>query len=134
MGLKIKIEEKALNVNQQLTMQAQMKYVQKMAKDEGVDFTIMWEVCTGDREYEDKAKFSLGFKLADPAWMIALFKQLSKKKRRQAAENFAMTLNEEEAGIFWSEVFNEDTAGAFKEKWKEEKKRKGADFNDADFE
>lgn len=125
MGLKVKIEDKALTVAQDLAMQAQVRFVAKMAKDEGVEYEVMWEVCTGGREYEDAAKFTLGFKLADPAWMIAMFKQPSKKRRRQAAENFSQGLSADEAEIFWTEVFNAETGKRFREEYKNEKKKNG---------
>lgn len=125
MKIREKIEDKAFGVAQNMAMQAQMQVVQRFAKEEGVSYELMWEVCTGGREYEDAAKFTLGFKMADPAWMIAMFKQPSKKRRRQAAENFSQGLSADEAEIFWSEVFNTETGKMFKDKLKEEKKKKG---------
>lgn len=128
---KDKIEEKAFGVAQNMAMQAQVNYVKWVAKEERITFEAAWEVCTGVREkYEDKDKYTLGFKLADPAWMIAIFKQPRKTKRQQAAENFAKGLNETEAEIFWSEVFNQETGKAFKEKYKEAKKNKGLPEDD----
>jgi hypothetical protein len=127
---KEKIEEKAFGVAQNMAMQAQMNYVKWVAKEEKVDFEIAWEISTGTREYKDGAKYTLGFKLADPAWMIAIFKQPRKTKRQQAAENFAKGLNETEAKIFWSEVFNQENGKAFKEKYKEAKKNKGLPEDD----
>ena len=67
----------------------------------------------------------LGYKLADPVLQIALFKQLSKKARIQAAKNFAETLSDPEREIFYREVFNEETAGKFKKAYKSEKKKRG---------
>lgn len=127
MGLKIKarLEEKALGVNQTLTINAQIQYVKRMANEEGLDYAVMWEICNGMREYPDAAKFTLGLKLSDPAWMIALFKQPRKKKRQQAAENFADSLSADEAEIFWSEVFNTETGKMFKDELKRKKKEKG---------
>ena len=63
-------------------------------------------------------EYMLGYKLADPVLQLALFKQVSKKSRRQAANNFAATLSEEERILFWNEVFNEENAGKFKKKYK----------------
>ena len=127
---KDKFEEKAFGVAQNMAMQAQVNYVKWVAKEEKVDFEVAWEISTGTREYEDGAKYTLGFKLADPAWMIAIFKQPRKTKRQQAAENFAKGLNETEAEIFWSKVFNAETGKAFKEKYKEAMKNKGLPEDD----
>ena len=66
----------------------------------------------------------LGFKLANPVLDIALFKQVSKKSRIQAAKNFADTLSDPEREIFYSEVFNEETAAQFKAALKKEKKKR----------
>ena len=124
MGIKTKIEDRATQLQSDLAAQAQAKYLQWLMKEEECDYEMALAIVTGNTdpiEYE----YMLGFKLADPVLQLALFKQFSKKARRQAALNFAYTLSDEEKIIFWRDVFNNETAGQFKEKYKKEKKKKG---------
>lgn len=124
MGIRNKTEEKAEIMTLQLQAQAQAKYIQWLMKEEDCDVHEAWAIVEGRTdpiEYE----YMLGFKLANPVLQIALFKQVSKKSRKQAAENFAMTLSDEEREIFYTQIFNEETAGKFKSEYKKQKKEKG---------
>lgn len=124
MGIKSRIEDRATQLQSDLAAQAQAKYIQWLMKEEECDYEMAMAIVLGNTdpiEYE----YMLGFKLADPVLQLALFKQFPKKSRIQAAKNFAATLSDEERILFWNEVFNEETAGKFKQKYKKEKKRKG---------
>lgn len=123
MGLRDKTEEKAQQMTDRLQLEAQGRFIKWLMKEEDCDASEAWAIVEGRTdpiEYE----YMLGFKLANPILQIALFEQLSKKSRRQAAENFAATLSDPEREIFYSQVFNEETAGKFKKAMKDEKKRK----------
>lgn len=122
MGFRSKIEEKALDVNAQLTAQAQMKYLSWLMNEEQIDYEEALAIVQG-RTDPVEWEYILGYKLSDPALMIALFKQPRKKNRINAAKNFADTLEPEEAAIFWTQVFDEENGKQFKEKLKEEKKK-----------
>lgn len=122
MGFRSKIEEKALDVNAQLTAQAQMKYLSWLMDEEQIDYEEALAIVQG-RTDPVEWEYILGYKLSDPALMIALFKQPRKKNRINAAKNFADTLEPEEAAIFWTQVFDEENGKQFKEKLKEEKKK-----------
>ena len=122
MGIRTKIEEKALDVNAQLTAQAQMKYLSWLMDEEQIDYEEALAIVQG-RTDPVEWEYILGYKLSDPALMIALFKQPRKKNRINAAKNFADTLEPEEAAIFWTQVFDEENGKQFKEKLKEEKKK-----------
>lgn len=122
MGIRTKIEERALEVNAQLTAQAQMKYLSWLMGEEQIDYEEALAIVQG-RTDPVEWEYILGYKLSDPALMIALFKQPRKKNRINAAKNFADTLEPEEAAIFWTQVFNEETGKQFKEKLKKEKKK-----------
>lgn len=122
MRIKTKIEERAVSVQSTLTAQAQAKFITWLMNEEKVDYSTaiaIVEARTDPVEWD----YVLGFKLADPVLQIALFKQPSKKQRRNAAANFRDTLAPEERILFDNEVFNEETAGKFKQKLKEEKKK-----------
>ena len=129
MKIRDKTEEKAEAMTIQLRYQAQAKFIKWLMKEEECDETEAWAIVEG-RTDPLEHEYMLGFKLADPVLQIALFKQLSKKSRIQAAKNFADTLSDEEREIFYGKVFNEDTAGKFKSAYKKEKKKRGV--SDAD--
>ena len=131
MGLKSRIEEKALDVNQQLTAQAQMKYLSWLMNEEQIDYEEALAIVQG-RTDPVEWEYMLGYKLSDPALLIALFKQPRKKNRINAAKNFAMTLTDEEKIIFWRDVFDEKNAKQFKKKLKDEKKKKGIEDDPED--
>ena len=124
MGFKDKIEEAAMQKSQDLAAQAQYKYLQWIMKEESCSYDEAIAIVQG-RTDPLEVEYMLGYKLADPAWMIALFKQPGKKRRMNAALNFADLLSDPEKEVFWKEVFNAETGKSFKEKWKKEKKKKG---------
>lgn len=124
MGFRSKIEDKAMEKSQDLAMQAQYQYLQWLMKEESCSYEEAIAIVQG-RTDPLEVEYMLGYKLADPAWMIALFKQPGKKRRMNAALNFCDLLSDDEKIVFWRDVFNAETGKAFKEKWKKEKKKKG---------
>ena len=129
MGIRSKIDDRALQLQQDLANQAQMKYIQWLMKEEECDYEMAIAIVMGNTDPLEP-EYMLGYKLADPVLQIALFKQLSKKARMQAAQNFAATLSEPEELIFWTEVFNPENAKQFKKAYKAEKKKKGVVIDD----
>ena len=131
MGIKARIEDRATQLQSDLAAQAQMKFIQWLMKEEECDYEMAMAIVQGNTDPLEP-EYMLGFKLADPVLQIALFKQVSKKSRKQAADNFAATLSEEERILFWNEVFNEETGKKFKKSYKAEKKKKGIVIDDQD--
>ena len=129
MGIKTRIEDRATQLQSDLAAQAQMKYIQWLMKEEECDYEEAMAIVMGNTDPLEP-EYMLGFKLADPVLQIALFKQISKKARRQAAENFAATLSDPEKDLFWKEVFNPETAAQFKKSYKAEKKKKNVKIDD----
>ena len=129
MGIKSRIEDRAMQMQSDLAAQAQMKYIQWLMKEEECDYEEAIAIVMGNTDPLEP-EYMLGYKLADPVVQIALFKQVSKKSRRQAAENFAATLSDPEKDLFWNEVFNEETGKQFKKAYKSEKKKKGIVIDD----
>ena len=129
MGIKSRIEDRAMQKQSDLAAQAQMKFIQWLMKEEECDYEMAMAIVMGNTDPLEP-EYMLGFKLADPVVQIALFKQLSKKSRKQAAENFAATLSDPEKDLFWNEVFNEETGKQFKKTYKAEKKKKGVVIDD----
>ena len=124
-----KIDDRALQLQQDLANQAQMKYIQWLMKEEECDYEMAIAIVMGNTDPLEP-EYMLGFKLADPVLQIALFKQISKKARMQAAQNFAGTLSDQEEAIFWTEVFNPENAKQFKKAYKAEKKKKNVQIDD----
>ena len=124
-----KIDDRALQLQQDLANQAQMRYIQWLMKEEECDYEMAIAIVMGNTDPLEP-EYMLGYKLADPVLQIALFKQLSKKSRMQAAQNFAATLSEQEELIFWTEVFNPENAKQLKKAYKAEKKKKGVVIDD----
>lgn len=129
MGIKTRIEDRATQLQSDLAAQAQMKYIQWLMKEEECDYEMAIAIVMGNTDPLEP-EYMLGYKLADPVLQIALFKQISKKSRRQAAENFAATLSDQEKELFWNEVFNEKTTKQFKSEYRKEKKKKGVAIDD----
>ena len=122
MGIKSKIEDKAQETTDTLQFQAQARYIKWLMKEEDVDQETAWAIVEG-RTDPPEYDYMLGFKLANPVLQLALFSQISKEKRKQAAANFAATLSDPERELFYSEVFDEKNAKKFKDVMKKEKKK-----------
>ena len=129
MGIKARVEDRATQLQSDLAAQTQMKYISWLMKEEECDYEEAMAIVMGNTDPLEP-EYMLGFKLADPVLQIALFKQLSKKARKQAAENFAATLSDRERDLFYSEVFNEETGKQFKKAYKAEKKKKKVVLDD----
>ena len=80
-----KIDDRALQMQQDLANQAQMRYIQWLMKEEECDYEMAIAIVMGNTDPLEP-EYMLGYKLADPVLQIALFKQLSKKARMQAAQ------------------------------------------------
>ena len=126
MGIRSRIEEKAMDTQQILAAQAQAKYISWLMKEEDCDYEEALAIVQG-RTDPLEPEYMLGYKLADPVWMIAIFKQHGKDNRLKAARNFSELLSDEEKDLFWSQVFDEENAKKFKKKYKKAKKEHGVD-------
>ena len=125
MGIRSKIEDKAMDTQSILAAQAQAKYLSWLMKEEKCDYEEALAIVQG-RTDPLEPEYMLGYKLADPVWMIAIFKQAGKSRRLQAAKNFAeQMLTDDEKIIFWRDVFDEKTCKKFKKEYKKAKKEKG---------
>lgn len=131
MGIKTKIEQKAMDTQSALAAQAQAKYLKWLMNEEQCSYEEALAIVEG-RTDPLEPEYMLGFKLSDPVVILAIFKQIGKKNRLAAAQNFAMGLSDEEKIIFWRDVFDEKNARQFKKKYKNEKKKKGIDDDPED--
>ena len=122
MGIKQRTEDKAQLLTDNLQVQAQGKFIKWLMEEEDVDYETAWAIVEG-RTDPPEYEYMLGFKLANPVLQLALFSQISKEKRKQAAENFAAGLSDPERELFYSQVFDEKNAKKFKDTLKKEKKK-----------
>lgn len=118
MGIRNKIEQKAMDKQQSLATQAQAKYIGWLMKEEQCDYNEAIAIVMGNTDPVEP-EYMLGYKLSDPVWMIAIFKQAGRKNRMKAAHNFSELLSDAEKEIFWNKVFDEQTGKKFKRKLKE---------------
>ena len=112
-----KKEVLAMNVNQRMAENEKMKFVKKVMRWEKVDRDTAWAICTWQTD-PIEWKYTLGFKMADPAMTIALFIQPDKEGRRNAADKLMQTLEPKEIDLFLSDVFDYENA----ERRKDDKK------------
>lgn len=105
-----------------MTAQAQAKYVSDVMEWEECDYETALAICTG-RTVPREPEYTLGFKMSNPVLLMAMFYQLSKKKRDQAIANFKLTLDPDELQIFVAQVENDATRKQLKKEYKEEKKK-----------
>ncbi len=103
----------AMNVNARMADREKMKFVRKVSKMEKVDLDTAWAICTGQTDPVE-SEYTLGFKIADPAMVIALFIQPDKDGRRNAADKLIASLDDQEKEIFLAEVFDYENAERIK--------------------
>ena len=103
----------AMNVNARMADREKMKFVRKVSKMEKVDLDTAWAICTGQTDPVEP-EYTLGFKIADPAMVIALFIQTDKEGRRNAADKLIASLDDQERDIFLTEVFDYEKAERIK--------------------
>ena len=132
MGIRSKINDKAMDTQSMLAGQAQGKYLAWLMKEEDCSYEEALAIVQG-RTDPLEPEYMLGYKLADPVWQIAIFKQHPKKNRIKAAHNFAELLSEEEKDLFWNEVFDEKNMKQFKKEYKKAKKKHGIKDDQDDF-
>jgi len=124
MGIRTKIEEKAIEFQDKSAALARSKYIEWLMKEEDCDYKMAMAIIEGRTEPREP-EYILGYRMSDPVIMTALFKQPGKKNRIKAAHNFAKELDDDLQSIFWTTVFNEETGKAFKKQYKKEKRKKG---------
>lgn len=112
---------KAETLTDNVALEFQRDYIKRVMEWEEVDYETAWSICLGQTE-PPEYKYIVGFKI-HPILALALFRQKSKKARRQAAKNFAATLSDPERELFYSEIFDMETAGKWDDVWKAEEKK-----------
>ena len=122
-GARIKIagetENRAWEFHDRLQNEAQMKFLDKIMKDEGVDFETAAAIATG-RTDPPEWEYTLGYKLCDPILQIALNAQ-RRPNRDKARANFEATLTPEELELF-RQYWDEKTSKTFNKELKKRKK------------
>lgn len=118
----MKLKDKALELSDQLSGQARMEFIQWVMKEEDVNYETAYYICIG-RTDPKEPEYTLGYKLADPVWQLALHGQ-RKKKREQARENFRKLLDEDELELF-DKMDEEQVSADFKGALRRKKKEKG---------
>lgn len=116
-----KMREKAWELQDQLAVRARADYIQKVMKWEECDYEEAYLICIRKTDPVEP-EYSLGYKMCDPIYLMAMNAQLRKKDRDAAREKFKLMLEPDELKIFEEQVEKMDT----RKMWKEEKKRQKA--------
>lgn len=119
--IKDKFLNKVYEVQSQAAGIAQNKFIQWVMKEEDCSYEEAYAICTGHTDPREPV-YTLGFKLSDPVWELAIFKQRNRKKRAQAADNFRQLLEPDELILFDEQVNTENARKQFNEEYKEKKK------------
>ena len=125
MGIKSKIEDKAITLRNTSAAQAKAEYIQKVMKWEEVDYETAFYIVNG-RTDPREPEYTLGYKMADPIMMMAMFGQISKKKREMARDQFRKTLEDDELQLFNDYVNKNDVDKEWKTEYKAAKKGRSA--------
>ena len=125
MGIKSKIEDKAITLRNTSAAQAKAEYIQKVMKWEEVDYETAFYIVNG-RTDPREPEYTLGYKMADPIMMMAMFGQISKKKREMARDQFRKGLEDDELQLFNDYVNKNDVDKEWKTEYKAAKKGRSA--------
>ena len=117
-------EDKARQFMDATDAQAKANFIQKVMKWEEVDYETAFYIVSGKTDPREP-EYTLGYKMASPVWMDAMFGQISKKKREQARDNFRKLLEDDELQLFNEYVTEDETRREYKAALKAEKKKKG---------
>lgn len=98
--------------NYVLDQESRSRYIQKIMKEDGVDYDEAW------RLVREEPKYSMGYKMCSPAVVLML-------KSSRGKETFRSMLTPEELEIFDNEV---DGVINFKKAIRKEKRRQKAKF------
>lgn len=113
-----KVKNKAADLQTTLAGHAQMRYLNWIMQEENCTYDEALAIVSG-RTDPQEPEYILGYQLADPVLQIALFAQARKTKRDQAAQNFARSLPDDLAAIFWKDVYTDEGRKKFLKKYKQ---------------
>lgn len=114
------IKDKAEDTREKLASAAQIKFINQVAEWEEVDFNTAKAICLG---FTDPVEweYTLGYKMADPVYQMAMNMQARRSMRERARENFKKTLTPEELEIFIRDVESKNTREMMKDALKRKK-------------
>lgn len=118
MGIKKKLTDRAeaSSIALNLKIAGQNEFIKQIMNEDGIDEETARALCYGETDPVDY-HYTLGYKMSDPVWELGMFKQIGKKAREKARENFRKTLCPGEQVLF-DEIIEDMT-----ERWKKEKLR-----------
>ena len=116
-------EDKARQFMDATDAQAKANFIQKVMKWEEVDYETAFYIVSGKTDPREP-EYTLGYKMASPVWMDAMFGQISKKKREQARDNFRKLLEDDELQLFNDYVDKHEVSKEYKTALKAEKKKR----------
>lgn len=112
--------DKAYDLQTSMSSQARMRYIGDVMRWEDVDYDTAVAICTG-RTDPVEHEYTLGYKMCDPIYLLAMNAQASRKRREAAIRHFEGLLSREELDIFRREVMDKGFRETFKKSLKRRK-------------
>lgn len=119
--------DKAYALQDRLAAEARAKFIGQVMEWEECGYEEAYAICTGQTdpiEYE----YTLGYKMSDPLYMMAMNLQLTRRQREEAKDSFETLLCPEELELFRKEVRAMNT----RDKMKAALRRKKKEADDED--
>jgi len=112
--------DKAYDLQASMASQARMRYIGDVMMWEDVDYDTAVAICTG-RTDPVEHEYTLGYKMCDPIYLLAMSAQASRKRREAAVLHFEELLSPEELDIFRRDVMDRGFRETFKKSLKHRK-------------
>lgn len=113
-------KNKAFELQDNLAANARARFIQQVMDWESCDYETAYNLCTRKSD-PINAQYSLGYKMSDPLYQLAMNGQVRAKQRAQAVANFEEMLEPDELYIFRTEVLTMDTRTMLKKALKRKK-------------
>lgn len=114
-------QETAEDIHTPILVRSQNDYIQKVMEWEECDRDEAYAICVG-WTIPVEPEYTLGYKLADPFWELAMFKSLRKSERERAIKKFREMLTPEE-----DLLFREQLEQGFRNKFRRALRKKGGE-------
>lgn len=120
------LREKAEDLRDRLRAETQMRFIRKVAAEDGIEWEDAYNLCLGLSDPIDY-HYTLGYKMADPVLQTGLWGPGTKKEKARVLRMFEAELCPEEIEILHAEVLPTKPGAAFKAELKRKKKKEGRD-------
>lgn len=107
------LKEKAEDLRNKLRAEAQIRFIRKVAAEDGISWDEAYNLCLGLTDPPDY-HYTVGYKLADPVLQTGLWGPGTKAEKERVRRMFESELCAEEIQIFREEVLPMKPGKAFR--------------------